>query len=74
MNIIAKYRELPEASLIPDEAWTCQAIEDKMSRLRNELAETEREYEQARKELLTVLFRSWTRQELIASGWFHQTS
>ena len=68
MNVIEKYRSLPEAKRMPDAVWTVQHTLDALAALDAKRAEISEELERQNLAMFAVLMQDWTKAELQKAG------
>lgn len=69
MNLIDKYKKLPDAHRIPDEVWSTQKLLDEIAEIDRRHAELIHELTWvAAPAMMAVLRRDWTETELKEAG------
>jgi hypothetical protein len=67
-NVVAKFRNLPDARTVPDTVWTVQGILDRLLALEVERQQLQHELLEASTAMEQMLLRDWSRSEIRAAG------
>jgi hypothetical protein len=73
MNLIERYKRLPEAKRVPDAVWEVQRILDLITEYEGQTACLKAELNIAAPKMMSILSADWTEGELIGAGLTNET-